>query len=242
MFEDNFWYLLIWYVITDQGTVFATGFEFMLYLGLFWVHVHLCAALMMIDNFLKTQMDNEINAVQLVINRNLMGSNKPLPEEETFRRLIEEQHTPPQYQVESLFKLKVDRIHAFIKWTRIVMTASSLIFLYLFLPEVACIHLPLFLFLPLCNLALLTLVENDFKMKLLENKMHTPFEQPKDIDKFKMQSIETEFRIQAIMFVLRSIPLATVLYLRGLNFNLLDIMMFGKATLIQVQNMLNELC
>lgn len=59
--EENYWYLLVWYVITDQGTIFSTSFEFLVYLGFFWVHVHLCAVLMIIDTYVKTQMDNEIN-------------------------------------------------------------------------------------------------------------------------------------------------------------------------------------
>lgn len=85
-----------------------------------------------------------------------------MAEEETFRRLIEEQHTPVQYQVESLFKLKVERIHTLIKWAKPVLIISSLVFMFLFLPEIACIHFPLFVFLPMCNLALMAQIENEF--------------------------------------------------------------------------------
>jgi hypothetical protein len=61
LIEENYWYILAWYVIIDEGTIFNTSFEYSLYFLVFWVNVHVCAIIMNIDSYVKNEMDNEIN-------------------------------------------------------------------------------------------------------------------------------------------------------------------------------------
>ena len=78
-------------------------------------------------------------------------------------------------------------------------------------------------------------------MKVLENKMPCPFEPPKDVDEFKMNSIELEFQLQVATFVFKVIHFVTVFYIRGLKFNLFDVLLLGKPVLFAIQHMLDEL-
>lgn len=91
--------------------------------------------------------------------------------------------------------MKLDRIHLFNKWVKPILLGSTAILILMTLPELLSAHLPLLIFLPCCNLLYLIQIENEFKMKILENKIHCPFEAPSDIDQFKMNSIEMEFQI-----------------------------------------------
>jgi len=95
------------------------------------------------------------------------------------------------------------------------------------------------IFLPCLNILNLTTNQQEFYLKLIENKM-APFEAPKDIDAYRMESIEVDFRIYTCQVILRISHFVTLLYLRGWNLNLFDFFFLGKATTQSLTKMLSD--
>ena len=85
------------------------------------------------------------------------------------------------------------------------------------------------MFLPCLNILNLITNQQEFYLRVLENKM-APFEAPTDLDAYKMNSIESDFRIYSCQVLLRIVHFAALVYLRGWNFNLFDFFFLGKAT------------
>lgn len=107
------------------------------------------------------------------------------------------------------------------------------------LPGFDSIHFPLLIFLPCLNILSMMTNHLEFKLKVLENKM-APFEPPSDLDNFKMYSIELDFRIYTCNVVLRLFHFAALLYVRGFNFNLFDLLFLGKASMMSFTKMLSD--
>ena len=85
------------------------------------------------------------------------------------------------------------------------------IFLFFFLPEFKSIHLPLLVFIPATNLIVVSANYQDFCLKVLDNKL-APFPAPKDMDAYKMGTIENEFNLYACEVLTKAIHFGCLLW------------------------------
>lgn len=133
--------------------------------------------------------------------------------------------------------LKLDRYFKFsIKFVVIFLS----ILITCFVPFPLSIHLPLLTFLPCLNYLELYNLYHNFKVKLVENKLHVATEQV-TLDEIKMEQLTINFRVYICEVALRVFHFFTILYVRGFKLNLFDVLILGKPVLSQFHQMLDEL-
>ena len=141
---------------------------------------------------------------------------------------------------------RVELIETLIKLDRYFKFSIKLILIFVsillafFLPSPFSIHLPLLTFLPCLNYLELYNLYHNFKVKLVENKVHEATEQV-TLDEIKMAQLTINFRVYICEVTLRVVHFITVVYVRVLKVNLFDILILGKPLLSQFHQMLDEL-
>lgn len=190
--------------------------------------------LLVAEKYVEGQLESEMARVQMLQSSVILPRARPSVEggESAQGELT---------RLAASLELKINRIHLFNVWMKRLLIVGGLALLFFFLPAIRSVHLPLLTFLPLLNLLSLCRVEQEFGLRVLENKM-APFSAPADMDAHKMNSVENDFRIYSCQLVLQVVHLCTLLYVRGLNFNLFDLVMLGKAIAVSVSQMLGDLC
>jgi hypothetical protein len=62
-----------------------------------------------------------------------------------------------------------------------------------------------------------------------------------DLDVYKLSMIDYEFKMFICQIIIRVIHFFTLIYIRGMNFNLFDLLFLGKATMSSLNKMLTDL-
>ena len=74
-----------------------------------------------------------------------------------------------------------------------------------------------------------------------EDFSNLPLIPKQDLDRFKLESIDLDFRMFAAQVLIRLVHFVALLYVRGMNFNLFDVLLLGKTTWNSITKMVSDL-